>query len=178
MDGRSVLKKGENCKPLNSSSSMAKCLYGVAHISIIYPSGDSSPGATAVTVPQAATVPQVATAPQPQAAIVPQVVTAPQAAPSEETPKFETAKALTDFFSADESEQTTVFTERLSQALLVLSPARQLANSNSACARSSRLCREQHPAPPTPKSRANAHLHNLKSNLQECVLGWRREIPN
>jgi hypothetical protein len=44
MNGRSVLKKGENRKPLNSSSSMAKYLYGVAHISIIYPGDDSSTG--------------------------------------------------------------------------------------------------------------------------------------
>lgn len=43
-NGRSVLKKAENRKHLSSNHLKARCSYGVACVSVIYPGGDSSRG--------------------------------------------------------------------------------------------------------------------------------------
>lgn len=43
-NGRSVLKKAETRKHLNSNHLEAKCSYGVARVSVIYPGGDRSRG--------------------------------------------------------------------------------------------------------------------------------------
>jgi hypothetical protein len=45
-NGRSVLKRGENCKHLSLNHLKAECLYNAGHVSFIHPGSDSdsSPG--------------------------------------------------------------------------------------------------------------------------------------
>ena len=84
-NGRSVLKRGDNCKYF-SLNRPRQSVY-----TVLATEASSTPAATA---------------------------TAPEGSTSKETPKVETAKALTDFFSAIESEQTTIFNPQSGRCVL------------------------------------------------------------